>query len=298
MRLILLIFSLLLFHGCFTQNQLGSKDNPVKLYFTPSVDSGVISSNSKVFIDFLEQETGLYFRTGIPTNYISVVEAFGSKRADIGLMNSFGYLLAHQKYGAYAALKVIRYGLDTYAGQIIAHKNSGINKVEDLEGKRFAFTDSSSTSGYMLPLKLLKENGITPRQTVFALKHDNVVTMIYQNQVDAGATFYSPPGKDGKIRDARHLVKTQFPDVEEKIKIIKITDPIPNDPFVFRRGLPIEIRDRFIKATKKFLETPQGIEVFENIYNVSGITDASDSDYDGLREVIRTIGIDVKDLIK
>ena len=283
--------------GCFNSSQLGSKDNPVKLYFTPSVDGGVISQNSRVFIDFLEKETNLYFRTGIPTNYISVVEAFGSKRADIGVMNSFGYILAHQKYGAYAGLKVIRHGLDHYKGQIIAHKDSGIKSIQDLEGKRFAFTDSSSTSGYLLALKALREKNITPRRTVFALKHDNVVTMIYQGQVDAGATFYSAPAKDGTIRDARYLVKTQFPDVEE-IKIIHITDPIANEPFVFRKGLPIEIRDRFIAATKKFLETEKGKEIFENIYSVTGVTDASDKDYDGLREIIRSVNIDIRNLIK
>ncbi|MFZ9001317.1 MAG: phosphate/phosphite/phosphonate ABC transporter substrate-binding protein [Bacteriovoracaceae bacterium] len=296
MRLIWLLLPFIA--GCFSSSQLGTKDNPVKLYFTPSVDGGVISQNSRVFIEFLEKETNLYFKTGIPTNYISVVEAFGSKRADIGVMNSFGYILAHQKYGAYARLKVIRHGYDNYKGQIIAHANSGIKKIEDIEGKRFAFTDSSSTSGYLLALKAFKDKQITPRQAVFALKHDNVVTMIYQGQVDAGATFYSPPGEDGKIKDARQLVKTQFPDVEDKVKIVHITDPIPNDPFVFRKGLPIEIRDRFIEATKKFLQSEQGKEVFENIYNVSGVTDATDEDYDKLRELIRTIKIDIKNLIK
>ena len=69
-------------------------------------------------------------------------------------------------------------------------------------------------------VKILKQNHITPSSTVFSLKHDNVVTMVYQKQVDAGATFYSPPSKEGLIRDARILVKSQYPDVEEKIKIL------------------------------------------------------------------------------
>ncbi|MCP4912982.1 MAG: phosphate/phosphite/phosphonate ABC transporter substrate-binding protein [Oligoflexia bacterium] len=284
--------------GCQKETKLGSQDNPVKLYFTPSVDSDTITSNSKDFIQFLEKETGLYFKTGIPTNYVAVVEAFGSKRADIGVMNSFGYLMANSKYGAEAKLRVIRYGHDYYQGQIIAHVDSGIKTVKDLQGKRFGFTDPSSTSGYMFPLKILKDNEVEPGKTTFLTKHDNVVTSIYQKQVDAGATYYSAPSKDGKIRDARSRVKTQFPDVEDKVKIIAITEKIPNDPFVFRKDLPAEVTSKFIAAVKKYLSTEKGKTTFKNIYSVDGLVDTSDADYNGLRDMIKSINLDLDSVLK
>lgn len=284
--------------ACQKEQPLGSQDNPVKLYFTPSVDAETIATNSDDFIKYLEAETGLYFKTGIPTNYVAVVEAFGSKRADIGVMNSFGYLLANQKYGAQAKLRVLRYGEDTYKGQIIAHVDSGIKEVKDLDNKKFAFTDSSSTSGYMFPLKIIKEAGVELGNTTFAIKHDNVVTMVYQKQVDAGATYYSPPAADGTIRDARSRVKTQFPDVEDKVKVITITEPIPNDPFVFRKDLPKEITDKFIAALKKYIATPEGKQSFENIYSVEGVVDTNDEAYNGLREMIDAIQLDIEKMVK
>ena len=291
---LLAILAVMLSFSCKRDTKLGSQDNPIKLYFTPSVDADTIASNSTEFIQYLEKETGYFFKTGIPTNYVSVVEAFGSKRADIGVMNSFGYLMANEKYGASAKLRVIRYGHDYYQGQIIAHVDSGINSIKDLEGKKFAYTDPSSTSGYMFPLKIMKENGVTPGNQTFAIKHDNVVTMVYQKQVDAGATYYSAPGEDGKIRDARSRVKTQFPDVEEKVKIIQVTEKIPNDPFVFRKDLDPEVTSKFITAVKKFIATPQGKNIFENIYSVGGLVDTTDADYDGLRAVIRSININLE----
>jgi phosphonate transport system substrate-binding protein len=292
------ILFVLLLSGCHNQAPLGTIDNPIKLYFTPSVDADSIASNSEEFIKYLENQTGLIFKTGIPTNYVAVVEAFGSKRADIGVMNSFGYIMANQKYGANAFLRVIRHGNDYYQGQIIAHVDSGINSVKDIDGKRFAYTDPSSTSGYMFPLKILQDNKVTPSNTTFAIKHDNVVTMIYQKQVDAGSTYYSPPTEEGAIRDARDRVKTQFPDVEEKVKIITTTEKIPNDPFVFRKDLPQPIIDKFIKAVKSFLQTETGKNVFKNIYSVDGVVDTTDTDYDGLREMIKSIDIDTSKLIK
>ncbi|MFN8370173.1 MAG: phosphate/phosphite/phosphonate ABC transporter substrate-binding protein [Bacteriovoracaceae bacterium] len=284
--------------SCAKKGELGSVDNPVKLYFTPSVDGDVIAKNSETFIKFLEKETGLFFKSGIPTNYIAVVEAFGSDRADIAVMNSFGYLLSNTKYGAEAKLKVLRHGSDHYYGQIITHVDNNINTLEDLKGKSFAFTDPSSTSGYMFPLKMLKDKNVSLGNTVFAVKHDNVVTMVYQKQVNAGATFHSPASSDGKIKDARERVLTQFPDVEKKVKIIAVTEAIPNDPFVFRKGLPKEITDKFIAAVKKFIETPEGKEVFEKIYSVNGVVDASDTDYNVLREMVAKVGVNAEEVLK
>lgn len=94
LSVLLLIPMFLLLTACQPAGDLGSRDNPVRLYFTPSVDAETIASNSREFIRFLEQETGDYYVSGIPTSYIAVVEAFGSGRADIGAMNSFGYLMA------------------------------------------------------------------------------------------------------------------------------------------------------------------------------------------------------------
>ena len=213
-------------------------------------------------------------------------------------MNSFGYLMANDKYGAHALLRTVRYGHDYYQGQIIAHVDSGINSVADLAGKKFAFTDPSSTSGYMFPLKIVKDAGVELGNQTFAIKHDNVVTMVYQKQVDAGATYYSAPSEDGKIRDARSRVKTQFPDVEDKVKIVTITDKIPNDPFVFRKDLPQEMVTKFIAAVKKYIATPEGKQIFRNIYSVEAVNDTTDSDYDNLRQVIKAININIEEQLK
>ena len=297
MKMILPVVLFLLGSGCTMNHPLGSQKNPIKLYFTPSIDAEAIATGSHEFIRYLEKETGFFFKTGIPANYIAVVEAFGSGRADIGVMNSFGYLLAHDRYGAEAKLKIVRYGLPHYFGQIIAHADSGIKSIKDLDGKRFAFTDPSSTSGHIFALKAMKDQGVKPSHSVFASRHDNVVTMIYQKQVDAGAAYYSPPGEDGKIKDARARVKTQFPDIEEKVKIIHVTDPIPNDPFVFRKGVPEEVSRRVVDAVKKFAATTEGQKVIKSIYDFDGIVDASDDDYNDLRAAIKAVDIDAEKLL-
>jgi phosphonate transport system substrate-binding protein len=276
---------------------LGSKKNPIKFYFVPSVDAQTISRNSKDMVKFLHDKTGLYFKTSIPTNYIAVVEAFGAKRADFCIMNPFGYLLVNHKYGALAKMTMIRHGQATYRGQILAHVDSGIEILEHINGKRFAFTDASSTSGYLMPMALFKENGVKLSQKVFAIKHDNVVSMIYQRQVDAGATYYSPPALDGSCRDARVRVKTQFPDVEQKIKIIAKTAPIPNDPLVVRKGVPDEIVKEVIDSLLAFTDTPEGKAALYDVYGAQKMITAQDSDYDSLRKIVLANEVNPQELI-
>ena len=281
----------------FAEDKLGTRDNPVKIFFTPSVDANTIATNSTSFLKFMEKETGYYFKSGIPSNYVAVVEAFGSNRADVAVMNSFGYLMANAKFGAEAKLKALRHGKDYYAGAIYVSEKSGIKSIKDLAGKKFAFTDSSSTSGYLYPLKIFKDEKVKLGNTMFAIKHDNVITMIYQGQVDGGAAFYSD-GFDGKIKDARERVMTQFPDVEKKVKVLKITDKIPNDPFVFRKGMDPAAVDKIIVALKKYLATEEGKTVFKNIYAIDGVVPATNKDYDSLRAVIKAVGVDVGTLVK
>jgi phosphonate transport system substrate-binding protein len=300
---IVVTFAIFFAVGCTSNKKdLGSEGNPIKLHFVPSVDAKVIENNSKAFKDYLEKTTGYKFEVTIPQSYVAVVEAFGTKRADIAAMNSAGYLLANEKYGAEARMTVIRHGFATYSAMFVAKKDGPIKKIEDLAGKKVAFVDPISTSGYILPLKMLKDKKIEPKETVFALKHDNVISMVYQGQVDGGAAFFSPPSKDDKgvevIEDARRLVKTQYPDVEEKVAIIGMSDDIPNDPFIFRKDMPEEMKTKIIDAMMKFVETEDGKAAFKAIYGVTGLKIATDADYNPMREMLKTVGKSAEDIMK
>jgi phosphonate transport system substrate-binding protein len=240
--------------------------------------------------EYLNKKLNLHFKVEVPNSYIALVEAFGTKRVDLGIVNTFGYILAHEKYGVRARLKIVSYGRDEYYGQIIAHKD-GIKKVEDIKGKKFAFVDPASTSGYLLPAKIFKERNIKPKDFVFAGRHDVVVSMVYQKQVDAGATF-NVPEKDEKGRpmDARRLVRTQYPDVDEKVVILERTGPVPNDPIIFRKDFPPELENKIVAALQEYVKSEEGVKVFKALFNVTDFKPATDEDYDKVRDILKQLG--------
>jgi phosphonate transport system substrate-binding protein len=271
-------------------SKIGTRKNPLKLVMVPSTDSTKILSSMKPVAQCLEKETGLSFDISVPNSYIVAIEGMGSKKVDIAFLPTFGYLLAHEKYGAEALLKASRNGETTYRAAILARADKNIKSVSDLNGKKIAYVDPASTSGYILPKKLFMDSKVKPSQEVFQGKHDAVVTAVYQGQVDAGAVFYNKP-VDGKIKDAREKVKVQFPDIEEKVKIVTLTDDIPNDPIVIRKEISAESKAKVSKAFQNcVIKMP---DAFRGINNSDAFAGVKDSDYDGVRKTVKLLGINI-----
>ncbi|HEY8270021.1 MAG TPA: phosphate/phosphite/phosphonate ABC transporter substrate-binding protein, partial [Pseudobdellovibrionaceae bacterium] len=240
--------------------------------------------------------TGLPIVVNVPSSFIAVIEALGSKRADIAIMNTFGYLLAHEKYGAEAVLTGFYKKRGTYCGQIIVRKD-GPKTLQELHNKKIAFVDPSSGSGFVLPSKLLKEKNVKPKEVVFAGRHDSVATMVYQRQVDAGATYHIPE-ESSVPQDARKLVMTQFPDIFDQVVILAKTDPIPNDPVVIRKGFPPELRQKMIEAFKKMAKDKKGAKILFDLYHMDDLKDANLEDYDKVQKILLDLGKSAQDFVK
>nr|WP_252737229.1 phosphate/phosphite/phosphonate ABC transporter substrate-binding protein [Reichenbachiella agariperforans] len=265
---------------------LGSTEYPLKIYLTPSRTSELVEKTGATLVSFLEKETGLNFALHVPESYEEMIDAFASQYGDIAMMNSASYIKANQLYGATAKLRAVRYGKSNYFGQIVANTNSGVLSLSDLNGKSIAYTDSLSASGYLFPKHILEQQGILPGHMAFAGTHDRVIKMVYKGIADAGATFYSEPSSDGEIRDARSRLVKEYPDVADKVKIIEVTEPIPNDPVVFGQHISKDIYYPVSLGIIKFLETEEGKAAMSDLYSIEGYVRCKDSDYDGLRAVL------------
>jgi phosphonate transport system substrate-binding protein len=273
--------------------------------FVPSVEAQTILESGNRIAHLLELATGYRFESFVATSYAGVIEAMGARRADIGWLNTFSYVLAHEKYGVEVRLVTVRFGSPYYRAEIITQATSGINSLADLKGKRFAFVDPASTSGYLFPLAGLKKAGYDPAkffgQTIFAGSHTNVVLAVYQGRVDAGAVY----------EDARATVQKTLPDIMQKVKVVWTSDPIPNDTVSFRRDLPTDLKDKVAKSLLRFSEQPAGLEALKSALEIEALADyhllvtkykinvpSLDAFYDPVRDVARYAGVNLEELIK
>lgn len=247
--------------------------------FVPSRETDVILTSGQTLGRMLSVALGIPVETVVATSYTATVEAMCAGRADIGALNPFGYVLAHEKCGVQVAAVSLRAGLPFYRAQINARTDANINRIEDLRGKRFAFVDPASASGYLFPAAMLKKMGFDPErffsQTVYAGSHPNVILAIYRGQVDGGASF----------EDARTTVQAQFPDVMQKIKVIGYTDPIPNDTWSLNPNLSPQLKARIKDRLLRIAKTPDGQEALRNLYSIEGLTDTVELTQDQVRQM-------------
>jgi len=295
---IILLVAAMLLVGCGTEAELGTKKNPIKMYFVPSMEAGKIVTSGQEIADYLTGKTGYQFKVAVPTSYASVIEAMGTKETDIAWLATFAYILANEKFGAEVGLTTVRYGLEKYKGQFIARADSGIEKMEDIAGKTIAYTDAASTSGFIYPSAMLAQKNIKPKNYIFAGGHPQVVLSVYQGNADVGCTFWSPKDADGNIHDARYAVKETFPDVEEKINIIGFTEWIPNDTVTFRKDFPADMKEKIISELMAYAKTPKGSETLVRLLQINDFVRGNDADYDVVRETLKSIDADAGDFLK
>lgn len=285
--------------GCTPQGGKGGSGAPAtpsKLVFgfVPSVEADKIAENAQPMAAFLSQELGMPVETYTTQDYAGLVEAMKSGQVDIGSLPPLAYVLAKDRGAAEVIIKTSRRGSLTYHCMFTARAGSGIARIEDAKGKRIAFVDPSSASGFLFPAAFLKKQGIEPEtffsQQVFAGGHDAAIRALYNGEVDVAATYDDARNKLEKI-DA-------YKDVKTKVVIIGKTEEIPNDTISVRTGLAPELVAKIKAAFLKYKDTPEGKKTLDDVYEVDDLVAAVDADYDPVRVVAQSMGVGLESFQK
>jgi phosphonate transport system substrate-binding protein len=314
-------------------SNIGTADHPIKVLFVPSVDANVITTGGEVMAQALKQATGLNFEVSVPTSYAATIEEMCASPTDtMAFIPAFGYVLANDLCGVDVAFKAVRRGWGVYWTMFVVQRDSDIQSIDDLNGKKWAYPDAGSTSGYLVPSVVLKEAGVTPGETLEAGGHPEAVRAVYNGEADFATAFYSPwaapegaePWKIGgdpevpvdvstcglnedgsqllcegyRVLDARANIREEFPDVVQKVRILALSPDIPNDTLSFSPDFPAELRSKIQNALTAFAETDAWGQSIgsEDFYGWSGIEAATDADYDFVRKLVVQSGTTIESL--
>jgi basic membrane protein A len=267
--------------------ELGSEDNPLTVVFVPSGDSQVILTGGEQ-LDALMAEQGLYAESSVATSYAAAIEAMCAGQADIVWLAPLSYVIAKDKCSdAQLLLTSMRFGSQFYNGQIMVNADAGIESIEDLDGKKFAFTDPASTSGYLYPTALLADNGVELAESFFAGSHNAAALAVYRGQADAGASYV----------DVRNSLEEDFPDIKDKTQVVALTDDIPNDTVTAGPHVPAEVAQAYKDLLIELVDTEAGAEAVYTIYQWEGVGEADDSFFDPVREAATSLGIELQNWV-
>ncbi len=130
------------------------------------------------------------------------------------------------------------------------------------------------------------------------------ITSLEQYEIPAESIPNCALNEDGKkilcdgyrILDARANIRTEAPDVVQKVRILAISAAIPNDTMAFGPEFPAELRAQIEAALLAFAETEAwGTSIGSNdFYGWTGILPATDSEYDVVRAMVEATGYTIE----
>lgn len=290
--LVLFAVGALLLSACGREPELGTEENPIVWAVVPSGETDRVVTGFEEVADLIYEETDLVIDAMVTTEYAGAIEAMCSDppKAQMSALNTFSYILAAEKGCADAALVAVRFGSPVYNGQIFVRADSGIESLEDLEGKTFCRPDPLSTSGWIIPSITMKAAGIDPDtdldEIVDAGSHDAAVAGVYNGDCDAGASYV----------DARGTIEEDYPDVMDVITVIEVSADIPNDGVQFVPGFDEEKRQQIVDALMAIAETEEGKEALDTAYSWTELEKTDDEFYDPFRQVLDAAGVSAEDL--
>ncbi len=311
---------------------VGSEENPIQVFFVPSTGAEEIIAGGELLDVALTDATGLEFEVAVGTSYAATIEGMcAAPDTSMGFIPAQGYVLASDLCGVTIELKALRFGYDVYWTQFIVPRDSDITTLADLEGKKWAYPDAGSTSGFLVPSGMFESLGITTGDRLEAGGHTGVVSAIYNGEADFGTTFFSPVvdasfgslwdgdinngdisadlidscalDADGQIecgdeypRDARRGLREEAPDVIQKVRIMTLSDPIPNDGVAFGPDFPADLQTTIVDALVAFAaDDSDGFSAAFDAYSWSSVAATNDSEFDSIRALLAALGFTLDD---
>ncbi len=255
----------------------------IKFGILPRLSATELFTMFRPLAEYLSKETGEKVTLVIPQDFDAFKAAVKAGQVDVGFANPVVYVQL-KKHTAIEplALSAEAKGGTKFRGIIVARKDSGIEKVRDLKGKKLVFVEKDSAAGYIFQMLLLSKAGLDVKKDFttlpFSKKQDNVIMAVILKTADAG----------GIREDDLEKMKGKV-DLDQ-LKIVAYTDYFPNWP-VFAtpkldKGIAAKIKAALLKLRPN---GPQAESVLGSA-KLAGFAAVSDKDYDKLRRAAGLAG--------
>ena len=215
--------------------------------------------------------------TIVPLKFVEIEPALENQQIHFLIANSGFYASMKEKYNLKALTTMVNrrqnVAVEKFGGVIFVRKDSKINNLKDIRGKRFMCVKYSSFGGGQMAWRLLLENGVNPKtdcsRFIEGGTHDNVVMAVKQGKIDVGTVRSDTLERmqaEGKIQMDDFKVINK---IEDSFAFVHSTELYPEWPFVACQSADRDLRRKVMKVLmlmKTDHEALQAAKVFKWTY--------------------------------
>jgi len=260
--------------------------NPESLTFAmiPTEETSAELDLYKPVTDRLAELTGKNIEFFLPTSYASVVEGLLGGFVHVAVLGPYSYVIANDKdesievFATYAKKPGhMQEEGPGYRAALITKKGTKFDSLDSLKGSTLGLVDPGSTSGNLMPRVVFGE--------VIGMDLDDYFgKVVYTGSHELSSVAVG----EGKV-DAAFVATHRFDNVVNKgeisledVNILWKSDPIPQDPFVYRGDLCEEIKNNITETFLGLKDAPSAKGFLENVKSNTFVPMTS-ADYDIIR---------------
>lgn len=238
--------------------------------------------------EYLSKKIGVKVKLIVLTRYGNIVDNFVSTDLDGAFFGSFTYAQAHALMRIEAlARPETDDGISTYNGVIITRKDSGIQTVSDMQGKRFAFVDKETTAGYLFPLLYFKKHGVESfedyfKEYYFAGTHEDVIYDVLQKKADIGAAKNTIYEKLAELDDT----------IKENLIVLEMSQEVPENCLGVRSDMESSLKTGIKEALFNMHKDPEGEKILKE-FGANKFIETKNSDYEVVYQYAKEINLDL-----
>lgn len=275
-----------------TKAQADDKPSSITVGFIPGGDLENTKKGALLIAEAIQQELKIPVNVYLSKNYSSLIEAMKEKKVDFAFFNALTFVFAEKMVGAKVLLKKV-WNEPYYYSMILVKKDSNVKNLKQLKGKKIAFVDEKSSSGYLYPLLHFKKMKIDLKDfkaVEFSGSHSESVELLDRGQVDAIAVF----SNDKHLKQSAYVKYSKVKNASDNVRVLWTSEPIPNDPFCVRQ----DFYDQYPKLTHELMfalidivDKLKDKSEIQDFVGAKGFVPATTRQYDPVREMVKELDL-------
>jgi len=230
---------------------------------------------------FLSKELGRRVRIKTARNFPDFWQGVKEKKYDVVNFNQYHYISSKAKYGYEVIAMNEERGKSTITGSLVVRKDSGINTLEDLRGRKVLFGGGpKAMQSYIFARYLLEQAGLKKDDyiTEFAVNPPSAIVSTYYGLSNASAA--------GAGDAVLGLVAKQI-NIGE-MKVLAKGEQYAQLPWAVKHSMDSSLKNRIQSILINLKNSDKGKRILKRA-KLTGIVKATDKDFNPHRRIVQAV---------